>query len=177
MFELNFMVKWMNTSYFELIFASFDEKSPFLSNLDTFWAIFCTFPIWPVSMMPWLLNWIIFWIESWVKHYWIEYWINHFWQNSNIELKQIGHRTPLLYTAVHYTLDLFICPGELTWESVWVSDVSIFGRLVTFSTIDQSDLTWPTKKQRQLFDLANKTQRQCQRQNVCKVNCIVIITS
>ena len=31
----------MNESYFESIFAIFDEKSPFfISNLDTFWAIF-----------------------------------------------------------------------------------------------------------------------------------------
>ena len=51
-----------------------------------------TFPIRPVSMIPWLMNWInfwiesaeffwnwiIFWIESWVKRYWIEYWMNHF---------------------------------------------------------------------------------------------------
>ena len=51
-----------------------------------------TFPIRPVSMIPWLmnwiifwiesaeffLNWIIFWIESWAKQYWIEYWMNHF---------------------------------------------------------------------------------------------------
>ena len=56
-----------------------------------FWTLFGqflgTFPILPVSMIPWLLNWIIFWIESaefffdriiiwiesWVKQYWIEY--------------------------------------------------------------------------------------------------------
>ena len=32
----------MNESYFESIFAIFDEKSPFffISILDTFWAIF-----------------------------------------------------------------------------------------------------------------------------------------
>ena len=30
----------MNESYFESIFAIFDEKPPFLSILDTFWAIF-----------------------------------------------------------------------------------------------------------------------------------------
>ena len=29
----------MNESYFESIFAIFDEKPPFLSILDTFWAI------------------------------------------------------------------------------------------------------------------------------------------
>ena len=82
----------MNESYFESIFAIFDEKSPFTSILDTFRAIFGHFPIRPVSMIPWLLNWIILWIEStdlsliwiifwieyWVKQYWIEYWMNHF---------------------------------------------------------------------------------------------------
>ena len=30
----------MNESYFESIFAIFNEKSPFLSILDTFWTIF-----------------------------------------------------------------------------------------------------------------------------------------
>ena len=61
-----------------------------------FWTLFGqflgTFPIWPVLIIPWLLNWIIFWIElpefilnwiifwieSWVNQYWIEYWMNHF---------------------------------------------------------------------------------------------------
>ena len=61
-----------------------------------FWTLFGqflgTFPIRPVSMIPWLLNWIIFWIESaefllnwiifwiesWVMQYWIEYWIKLF---------------------------------------------------------------------------------------------------
>ena len=61
-----------------------------------FWTlcgqILGTFPIRPVSMIPWPLNWIIFWIESaeffwnwiifwiesWQKQHWIEYWINHF---------------------------------------------------------------------------------------------------
>ena len=86
---MNFIVKWMNESYFESIFVIFDEQHPFLSILDTFLG---TFPIRPVSMMPWLLNWIIFriesaefilnwiifWIEPWLKQYWIEYWMNHF---------------------------------------------------------------------------------------------------
>ena len=83
----------MNESYFESIFAIFDEKSPFFC---LFWTLFGqfsgTFPIRPVSKSPWLLNWIIFWIESaefflkwiifwiesWVKRYWIEYWMNQF---------------------------------------------------------------------------------------------------
>ena len=40
LFELNFIVKWMKESYFESIFAIFDEKPPFfLSILDTFQAI------------------------------------------------------------------------------------------------------------------------------------------
>ena len=86
---------------------------PFLMKSALFcliWTLFGhffgTFPIWPVSMIPWLFNWIIFWIESaefffelnnilnwisrvyfelnniwiesWVKQYWIEYWMNHF---------------------------------------------------------------------------------------------------
>ena len=92
-FELNLTLKWMNESYFESIFAIFDEKSPFFC---LFWTLFGqfsgTFPIRPVLIIPWLLNWIIFWIESpefilnwiifwiesWVKQYWIEYWMNHF---------------------------------------------------------------------------------------------------
>ena len=63
-FELNFIVKWMNESYFESIFAIFDEKPPFLSILDTFWAIFGQFSHStsindPLSFeMNNLLNWI-----------------------------------------------------------------------------------------------------------------------
>ena len=82
----------MNEWCFESIFAFFDDKPLFLSILGTFWPILGTFPIRPVSMIPWLLNWIIFWIESadffwnwiifwiesWVKQYWIKYWMNHF---------------------------------------------------------------------------------------------------
>ena len=89
---MNFTVKWMNESYFESIFAIFDEKSPFLSILDTFWTIFGHFSystsikesltIELNYLLNWIsrifLNWIIFWIESWVKRYWIEYWMNHF---------------------------------------------------------------------------------------------------
>ena len=102
-----FTVKWMNASYFESIIVIFEEKSPLFC---LFWTLFGqflgTFPIWPVLIIPWLLNWIIFWIElpefilnwiifwiespefilnwiifwieSWVKQYWIEYWMNHF---------------------------------------------------------------------------------------------------
>ena len=91
-FELNFIMKWMNESYFESIFAIFDEKPPFLSILDTFWAIFGHFSystsindsltIELNYLLNWIsrifLNWIIFWIESWVKQYWIEYWTKHF---------------------------------------------------------------------------------------------------
>ena len=87
-----------------------------------------------------------------------------------------------LYSAVQCTLGLLICPGELTWESGWVSDVLIFERLVTFSTMYQSDMTWPTKKQRQLFDLTigqwpTKRKDNAKDKNMCKVNCIVIIIS
>ena len=74
-------------------YLPFLMKSPLFC---LFWTLFGqfsgTFPIWPVSKSPWLLNWIIFWIESaefflnwiifwiesWVKQYWIEYWMNHF---------------------------------------------------------------------------------------------------
>ena len=74
-------------------YLPFLMKSPLFC---LFWTLFGqflgTFPIRPVSMIPWLLNWIIFWIESaeyflnwiifwiesWVKQYWIEYWMNHF---------------------------------------------------------------------------------------------------
>ena len=62
--ELNFTVKWMNESYFESIFAIFDEKSPFLSILDTFWTIFGHFS-YSTSIkesltieLNYLLNWI-----------------------------------------------------------------------------------------------------------------------
>ena len=82
----------MNESYFESIFAIFDEKPPFLSILDTFWAIFGQLShstrindpltIELNNLLNWIsrffFNWIIFWIESWVKQYWIEYWMNHF---------------------------------------------------------------------------------------------------
>ena len=81
------MVKWMNESYFESIFAIFYEKSPFLSNLDTFWAIFWHFSYLTsindslTSESNYLLNVIsriFFWIEYGVKQYWIKYWMNHF---------------------------------------------------------------------------------------------------
>ena len=45
-FELNFIANWMNESYFESIFAIFDEKPPFFVNfghfLVNFWAL-CLF--------------------------------------------------------------------------------------------------------------------------------------
>ena len=54
----------MNESYFESIFAIFDEKSPFLSILDTFWTIFGHFS-YSTSIkesltieLNYLLNWI-----------------------------------------------------------------------------------------------------------------------
>ena len=94
----------MKESYIKSKCSIFDKKATFFC---LFWTLFGTFPIWPVSMMPWLLNWIIFWIESaefflnWLI-FWIEYigqsniesnneWII-FWQNSNIELNQKGYR-------------------------------------------------------------------------------------
>ena len=75
---MNFTVKWMNESYFESIFAIFDEKPPFLSILDTFWAIFGHFSYstsindslaielnYLLNQQRFLLNWTIFWMESW----------------------------------------------------------------------------------------------------------------
>ena len=68
--------EWMNhllNQYFQFLIESL-----LLSVLDTFCNFFL---IWPVSMIPWLLNWIIFWIESsefilnWIM-IWIE--LNHF---------------------------------------------------------------------------------------------------
>ena len=82
----------MNKSYLNR-YLPFLMKSPLFC---LFWTLFGwfldTFPIRPVSMIPWLLNWIIFWIESadfffnwiifwiesWVKQYWIKYWMNRF---------------------------------------------------------------------------------------------------
>ena len=92
----------MNESYFESRFVIFNEKPPF-------WAIFWHFSYStsindPLTvelnyLLNWisiiLFNWIILWIETWVKQYWIKYWMNQFWQNSKIELNQIGYRTPL----------------------------------------------------------------------------------
>ena len=45
---MNFIVKWMNNSIFESIFAVFDDKPPFLSILDTFWPIFGHFSYLPI---------------------------------------------------------------------------------------------------------------------------------
>ena len=77
----------MNNSIFESIFAVFDDKPPFFC---LFWTLFGqflgTFPIWPVLIIPWLLNWIIFWIESaeyflnWII-FWIESWVKQYWIN------------------------------------------------------------------------------------------------
>ena len=89
---MNFTNKWMNESFFESIFVIFDEKSPLLSILDTFWTIFGHFSystsikesltIELNYLLNWIsrifLNWIIFWFESLVKQYLIEYWSNHF---------------------------------------------------------------------------------------------------
>ena len=74
----------MNESYFESIFAIFDEK-PFFCLFWTFFGKFLgTFQFDQYQWFPdyWISrifgNWIIFWIESWVKQCWIKYWINHF---------------------------------------------------------------------------------------------------
>ena len=81
----------MNKIIFWIDICYFNEKSPFCLFWTLFGQFLGTFPIQPVSLIPWLLNWIIFWIESayffywmifwiesWVKQYWIKYWINHF---------------------------------------------------------------------------------------------------
>ena len=90
---------------FWIVICHFWRKAPLFVY---FWHFTGTFPIWLVSMMPWLLNWIIFWIESaefilnwiifwigfWVKQYWMEYWMNHFFgkiQKLNWIRLGIGH--------------------------------------------------------------------------------------
>ena len=95
-----------------------------------------TFPIRPVSMIPWLLNWIIFWIESakyflnwmifwiesWVKQYWIEYWINHFlakfkyWIESDRVSKTPNLKAPLARLGPHRLPPW--APGN-PWLSHW----------------------------------------------------------
>ena len=51
--------EWMNHILNQ--YLPFLMKSPLFC---LFLTLFGTFPIRPVSMIPWLLNWIIFWIES-----------------------------------------------------------------------------------------------------------------
>ena len=118
----------MNESYFESIFAIFDEKSPFLSILDTFWTIFGHFS-YSTSIkesltieLNYLLNWIsrIFFelnnILNWILGKAILNWIlneSFFWQNSKIELNQIGYRTPLTYSA---TSRLPSAGNQLLWK-------------------------------------------------------------
>ena len=98
----------MNESYFELIFAIFDEKLPFLPIFDTFWAIFgplaystsihdsltieSSFELNQQNFLE--LNNILNWILGKAILNWI---LNEsfFWQNSYIELNQIGYRPPL----------------------------------------------------------------------------------
>ena len=102
-----------------------------------------TFPSPLVLMIPWLSNWIIFWIETaeffsnWII-FWIEswvkrYWMNHFWQNSNIELNQIGYRTPLLLGVVR---------RALLWKYGFVPRVGIYqifytSKIASFSNSTQ----------------------------------------
>ena len=95
---LNNPLNWI-LSWNEWITQFLNRYLPFLMISPLFclfWTLFGQFlgifPIWPVLIIPWLLNWIIFWIESpefilnwiifwiesWVKQYWIEYWMNHF---------------------------------------------------------------------------------------------------
>ena len=77
----------MDESYFEFISAIFVEQSPFLSNLDTFWALIrindtltieCWIELFFSIESAELLSWIIFWTESWANQYWVEYWMTHF---------------------------------------------------------------------------------------------------
>ena len=119
---MNFTVKWMNESYFESIFAIFDEKSPFLSILDTFWTIFGHFSystsikesltIELNYLLNWIsrifLNWIIFWIESWVKQYWIEYWMNHFF----VKFKHWIESESLMLRKTAQLVSCFVPTGE-----------------------------------------------------------------
>ena len=90
-FELNFIAKWMNESYFESIFAIFDEKSSFFC---LFWTLF--------GLIFWLL--FLFDQYQWFPDYWIELsfelnqqnflWIEWYFELnlglSNIELKMIS---------------------------------------------------------------------------------------
>ena len=83
--------KWMN--HILNWYLPFLMNSPlFLSNLNTFWAIFGHFfyltrindsliielnYFFQLNQQN-FLSWIIFWTESWANQYWIEYWITHF---------------------------------------------------------------------------------------------------
>ena len=65
-------MKWMNESYFESIFAIFDEKSPFCLFWTLFWAIFGHFS-YSISMndsltieLNYLLNWIRNFFLNWI---------------------------------------------------------------------------------------------------------------
>ena len=88
----------MNESYFESIFAIFDEKSPFLSTLVTFWTIFGHFS-YSTSIkesltieLNCLLNWISRIFLNWIifKQYWIEYWMNFFGKIQKLNWIRLG---------------------------------------------------------------------------------------
>ena len=107
-------------------YLPFLMKSPFFCR---FWTLFgqflCTFPIQPVSMIPWLLNWIIIWIESadfffnliifwiqpWVRQYWVEYWMNHFLAKIKHWINQIGYRPPLHHKKQDLLMKMFTKVG------------------------------------------------------------------
>ena len=107
-------------------YLPFLMKSPFFSLFWVFFRYFLgTFPIRPVSMIPWLmnwiipwiesaeffLNWIIFWIESWAKQYWIKYWMNHFLAKFKhwIESDWVSATTTSPWSSGHPG-----CPGYLS---------------------------------------------------------------
>ena len=123
----------MNESYFESIFAVFDEVFFFVyfgHFLGNIWA-----PIRPVSMIPWLLNWIIFWIESWVKQYWIEYWMNHILANFKhwIELDRVWKTPRRRWSRLKRS-------GKVTWS--WRQRLDVMMAAVVELRLDSKSKIW-----------------------------------
>ena len=86
---MNFLLNWIkqNSNFWINFWIEFSGKIDYGTiheQIDIYW----------IESAEFSLSWITFWNESWVN--WIEYWMNHFWQNSNIELNQIGYRGPLV---------------------------------------------------------------------------------
>ena len=81
--------EWMN--HILNRYLPFLMKSPLFC---LFWTLFGqflgTFPIRPVSMIPWLFNWIIFWIESAeIFLNWTIFWIES-WESLVVLFKFLG---------------------------------------------------------------------------------------